>query len=290
MPAGGPDWRRQIRTWGAKSPNRQIDKSSNRQIAKFLTVEHAAPPGYAGVVRLGSRHSEGSVKRTVALLACLAVAAAGLLSAQERPVALTAVGGATLPVQDARGAMGPGWNVGVAGSVKVAPALELRGDYLYSRFGAQTARWDVTLGPLLPAFQTVTVRAKSQMHTVSLDLAWIRPIGGGARVYLLGGPSVFHRRVQITGTGPSGTTTGCEPPWLQCAAQPVAFDRALGIKTANDLGFNVGAGVAFEAGLNALVTIEARYVSVRGDALRSADGRSLDASAQFLPISIGLRF
>lgn len=230
------------------------------------------------------------MRRIAAVLACLVVGPVHLAGAQERPVALSVSGGATLPLGDARDAMGLGWNVGVAGSVEIASGWEVRADYLYSRFGADTSKWDVTLGPLLPAFVEVTVRAKSQMHAGSVDVAWTRRMANGARVHVMAGPSFFHRRVQITGTGPQGDTTACEPQWLQCSAGPIGFDRALGIKTSNDLGFNLGAGVAFGAGLNAVVTIEARYFSVRGPLFHGAGGRAVRASAQFVPISVGLRF
>lgn len=232
-----------------------------------------------------------------AALAGAALVAATTASAQqaaepdvEPRLSGSVLGGLTLPLGEARDAMGTGWNAGVAGSVRVAPGLALRADYLYSRFAAATRQWDVTLGPWLPAFQEVTVNAKSQMHALSLDLSWSHPLSRGRRVYLMAGPTLFRRRVQIRGDGPQGDTSACEPLWLQCQEQPLAFDRATGIKKSDDLGFNVGAGVTLPIGLSAALTVEARYFQVRGPAFRGPEGGSVRASARFVPLSVGLAF
>ena len=230
--------------------------------------------------------------RFIALLfVSLALIPLPTLAQTAPPVSVVFLGGLELPIGETRDAMGTGWNVGVGGSVRLAPDVSVRLDYMYGRFGAASSTWQVALGPMLPAFMDVEVRAKSQMHAGSLDLTWTRALTGGARGYIMAGPTLFYRRAQITSThtGPNGSTGNCEPFWLQCPPQPLTFDRALGIKTSSDLGFNVGAGIAFRAGLTALVTVEARYFQVRGE-FRDAQGRSVSPSARFLPISVGLTF
>jgi opacity protein-like surface antigen len=230
------------------------------------------------------------------LFVSLALIPTPALAQTTSPVSVVFFGGLQLPIGETRDAMGTGWNVGVGGGVRLAPDIGLRLDYMYSRFGAATATWEVALGPMLPAFVEREVRAKSQMHAGSLDVTWGRELRGGARGYIVAGPTLFYRRTQITTTGTqpppvdvNGPTSACEPLWLQCPAQAVTFDRALGIKTSSDLGFNVGAGIAFRAGLTALVTIEARYYQVRRE-FRDTQGRSVSPSARFLPISVGLTF
>lgn len=228
--------------------------------------------------------------RLMVVLLCALAPMSAMVSAQDLPRASAAVtGGLTIPVGDAREAMGSGWNVGVAGTLQLRGRLGVRADYLYSRFAAATTTWDVTLGPMLPAFMEVAVSAKSQMHAGSVDLAWTRPLPGNRRAYLVAGPTLFHRRAQITGTA-RGEIAACEPLWLQCTSEPVGFDRAIGIKTSNDVGFNVGAGFAFRAGLTALLTIEARYFYVAGRRLQGPGGRDVRSSAHFVPISVGLTF
>lgn len=227
---------------------------------------------------------------TLTLTCALALAAGSAFAQNSFPISVTVQGGATLPITEARKAMGAGWNVGVAGQADVAGQLGVRADYLYSRFAAGTSTWDVTLGPLLPAFMEVEVRGKSQMHTGSFDLTWTWPLAQGARATVMAGPSIFHRRVQITGTGPHGDTVACEPLWFQCSAAAVPFDEAVGIKTSNDLGFNVGVGLAFPVGLQALLTVEARYFFAHGPEYAAPGGGTRRASANFLPVSVGLSF
>jgi hypothetical protein len=217
------------------------------------------------------------------------ILAAAPVPAQERTASVTMLGGGTLPVGAAGDAMGPAWNVGVAGTVAVGPSLGIRADYLYNRFGDRRETVDVGLGPMLPAFRSVDVRSKSQMHVISLDLTWVRPHGRG-RFYLMAGPTYFRRRVQLTAADVQGIASECRAQWLQCAPESIGFDVWQGIKKSNDLGFNAGAGVTLRTGLTAMLTLEARYFYVNGPTFRAADGRSVSSSAHFVPVSIGLTF
>jgi len=178
----------------------------------------------------------------------------------------------------------------VAGDVSVSSSLRVRADYLYDRYAVKEKTIDVGLGPMLPAFKEVPVRGKSQMHFVSFDLAWMRETLEGRRVFVMGGPTIFHRRVQLTAADDRGIADACEPQWLQCRPDTIGFDRWLGIKESTDYGFNVGFGLAFRTGLTAALVIEARYYYVVGPKYTSASGDSRSASASFLPISVGLRF
>jgi opacity protein-like surface antigen len=186
--------------------------------------------------------------------------------------------------------MGLGWNVGAAGDVRVSSSLRLRVDYLYDRYATKEKTIDVGLGPMLPAFKQVPVRGKSQMHFVSFDLAWMREKLEGRRIFVMGGPTIFHRRVQLTAGDDRGIADVCETQWLQCSAETIGFDRWLGIKESVDYGFNVGVGLAFRTGLTASFVLEARYYYVYGPKYTSASGDSRNGSASFLPVSVGLRF
>jgi opacity protein-like surface antigen len=220
----------------------------------------------------------------------LVFAAIALPAGAQQGASLSVMGGLTLPLLDARDAMGAGWNVGVAGAVTLASGIGVRADYLYSRFAVVQKNEDVALGPLLPAFQSVAVRAKSQMHLLSLDATWTRTASRGARFYVMAGPTLFRRRVQLFGTGPYGPIRACEAQWLRCPSQGIPFGDFVGIAESADIGFNVGAGVALHTGLTALVTIEARYYYVNGPSFHAADGHTASASAHFVPVTLGLRF
>jgi hypothetical protein len=222
----------------------------------------------------------------------LGLAASIPAAAQDRPFAVSILSGATQPASNAtRDAMGIGWNVGVAAELKLVPALRLRADYLYDRFRIVDRTLDVGLGPMLPAFREATVHAKSQMHFASVDLMWMRQNLEGRRLYLMAGPTIFRRRVQLTTPGlDTGITSACEPQWLQCGPASIGFDRWLGIKESVDYGFNAGVGAAFRTGLSAALVVEARFYYVNGPSYTGASGGKQSASAMFVPVSIGLRF
>lgn len=233
-----------------------------------------------------------ALRLAVAAAAWLSLSAAVPATAQDRAFSVTVLSGATVPVSAAsRDAMGIGWNVGVAGELRLTSALRLRTDYLYDRFRSVDRTTDVGLGPMLPAFREASVHAKSQMHFVSADLVWVRQNLEGRRFYVMAGPTFFRRRVQLTTAGiDTGIAAACEPQWLQCSPASIGFDRWLGIKESVDYGFNAGIGASFRTGLAAALVVEARYYYVNGPSYTSASGGRQSASAMFVPVSVGLRF
>ena len=232
------------------------------------------------------------MNRAVALLCgVMAAGAPAAAAAQGSPVPVALGGGLSAPLAGTRAAMGDGWTVSVGATIPVTDSLGVNVGYLYSRFASEEIGAQFFLpsqsapGATLPA----TVSGKAQAHVGSIDLVYERPVRAGRSViYVLAGPSVFHRRVTLTGNG-QGQTKFCEPQWIQCAAEAVPFDQAMGVRNATDLGFNAGAGVTFDVGLKARLFVEARFFWVRGREFQTASGPER-ASAQFLPITAGLRF
>ena len=234
--------------------------------------------------------------RATSLLALLLLAAAAPAGAQApaetqppKPYSLQVTGGAVAPLGEAADASGLGWNVAVAAEVALRGPVRLRLEGLYSRFAAREI--DVPVEKAGPqAITLASMRGKMQSITLFLDAVVSRPSKDGRRTgYLLAGPLVSQRRVQITGSG-DGTFATCLPQWFQCSAEPVPFDRALGIRRATSVGASVGAGMSFEVGLTAQLVIEARYAYHSGPSFTAADGTKQSASAAYVPISVGLRF
>jgi len=206
-----------------------------------------------------------------------------------KPYSVQIMGGAVAPLGEAADASGLGWNVGVAAEVALRGPVRLRLEGLYSRFAAEEI--DVPVENEGPQPLTLaSMRGKMQSITVFFDAVVSRPSNDGRRTaYLLAGPLVSQRRVQITGSG-DGTFEACLPQWFQCSPEPVPFDRALGIRRATSVGASVGAGMTFEVGLTARLVIEARYAYHSGPSFTAADGTKQSASASYIPITVGLRF
>jgi opacity protein-like surface antigen len=239
-----------------------------------------------------ARHVPGLL--AVVLLAAAAPAAAQAPAEAQpgppsKPYSLQVTGGAVVPLGEAADASGLGWNVGAAAEVALRGPVRLRVEGLYSRFAAKEIDVPVEKeGPQPLAL--ASMRGKMQSVTVFFDAVVGRPSKDGRRTaYLLAGPLVSQRRVQITGSG-DGTFEACLPQWFQCSSEPVPFDRALGIRRATSIGASVGAGMSFEVGLRARLVIEARYAYHDGPSFTAADGTKQSASASYIPITVGLRF
>jgi opacity protein-like surface antigen len=229
------------------------------------------------------------MRRVIVAAWALAVASVLPAAAQDSRPALTVGAGGTVVLGDARSSFGDGWNVDAGVTFRLTDALGLRVDGLYSRFGSGHLDLALALPATATPSQEGTITAKHQFGAAAFDLVFNHaPAGGRTLLYVMGGPSIFHRRVNLTGTG-QGMATFCKPLWFQCEPGPVSFDQAIGIRSENDFGVNVGAGVTFEIGLTARMFIEARYMRVFGREFTGPSGPA-SSSASYFPITAGLRF
>ena len=197
-------------------------------------------------------------------------------------------GGLTVPVFGTRGDIGPGWNVDAGGTIWLFGDIGLRGDYLYSRFASTDAT--VTLaGVAAGAPTSASINAKEQVHVFSASVSWRHTRSSGEDIYAFAGPSYAHRRVVMKGQA-EGLVSNCNRVWLQCEPEPVTFDRAIGIRHANNVGFNLGAGMTFDIGLTTRLFAEARYVYTLGPDFTDTTGQAGRQGVHFLVVTTGLRF
>jgi opacity protein-like surface antigen len=103
----------------------------------------------------------------------------------------------------------------------------------------------------------------------------------------MAGPGVYNRVVQLT-TPAVGFITVCDPYWYVCFPTAVSTDQIVGDRSSTDFGFNFGAGVTFGGG--ARFFVEARYHYVMGDDFTGPGGTTVSSSAQYFPITFGIRF
>ncbi|MBP1635941.1 MAG: hypothetical protein H6Q10_2515 [Acidobacteria bacterium] len=200
------------------------------------------------------------------------------------PAGVQVGGGLIVPLGASAGAVNPGWDVAVAGDVEFRPGMAIRLDYLYGRFGAE----DRTLA------DAAVLHAKTQMHLVTLDLAWRSELSDRGTFYVFGGGAVAVRRVVLTDTG-DGTFDEmpvdlCEPQWLQCAGEPIPYHLAQGVRESTDLGVNVGTGFSWDVGLSARLFAEARLFYIDGPTFHDSAGKPRSSDAIYAPLVAGLRF
>jgi len=214
---------------------------------------------------------------------------------EEAPVSFGVSAGLTFPVLGTGGEIGNGWNVGAGVTWRVRPGLGVRADYLYHRFGVAEGNLTVETLGAPSALQTPDVVAHPQMHVISVGLEYSQAMPQRrASVSVFGGPSLFRQRVKMTLPGGDKlfgplAAEFCQPRWLGCYASGADWDPIIGIHKSSDLGFNVGAGLTFDAGLTAQVVIEVRYFHVWGPTF-SLNGRSVREPGHYLPVTVGLRF
>ena len=223
-------------------------------------------------------------KRTL-ILALLAVTVPVSGFAQDKPVEVNLGAGVSFPVSDIGDTFDTGWNGAIGVTFNASPAVGIQAEYMYHRFGGpdRTFQNEGTEGDSL-----LTIESNHQMHVGTFNLV-LRgggngPVGG----YVLAGPGVYHRIVQLT--SPSiGVTTVCDPYWLVCYPVAVSTDQIIGDRSSTDFGINVGGGITF--GSAARFYIEARYHYVWGPKITPVGSTTeYSTNAQYFPLTFGVRF
>src|SRR5512136_2878755 len=151
-----------------------------------------------------------NMRRLVALVAVLFVAAPRIICAQDRkPVNLLFSAGVTYPQQEIKEQFGRGYNLGVGIVFNLKPYLGLQIDYVYNGFPSQKT--------VLPGETPATVDLRHNMQAGLFDVVFrVGPRKGHWGVYVLGGPGIYTRRTKLTTPG-TGTLPGfCDPYLLIC--------------------------------------------------------------------------
>lgn len=193
-------------------------------------------------------------------------------------VGFYAGGGAAIPISDAGGRFltGNGGQVGVM--YKLTRRLGVQAEYSYSRYGIQS---DVLQSQNVEGNHTLQYGGLNVIYTVLPA----RPFG----VYVLGGPGLYYRQVEITRVVATAPVPFCDPWLFLCFSQPVDFSQVLGSRSRTDFGLNAGAGVSLRLfGGPMHLYLEGRYHYLFGGTIDTPDGPRR-ATGQYLPLVLGFR-
>jgi len=187
-------------------------------------------------------------------------------------------GGLSIPISDA----GDRFNVGGAFQLGVtynfSRRLGVQAEYLYSGYSVQE---DV--------LASTDVEGHHSMQYGDLNVVYnvVRPRPFG--VYVLGGPGIYHRRVEITQFAGVGVVPYCDP-WLYiCYSTAVPVDQVLGSRSKTDFGLNAGLGVSLRLfGGPLRLYAEGRYHYIFGGSIDTPEGPR-NVNGQYIPIIFGLR-
>jgi len=194
---------------------------------------------------------------------------------------------------------GPTFNAGDLGDHFAngwGPAIGLTIDGPNNRVGFQfeyAYRW-FDIKDDAPFFGATAFSANHQTHQLDFNIVGnLLPAGGAVRPYVVAGPGMYYRSVEITEYVGSGVI--CDPFWYVCGVYPVS--AVVGSRGGWDFGFNVGGGVGFGIGESSEFYVETRYHYVAGPEITPAtplpagttdSGGS--ANGSYYPLTFGFRF
>ncbi len=115
--------------------------------------------------------------------------------------------------------------------------------------------------------------------------------GSAVRGYVVAGPGLYHREVEITEYVGNGII--CDPYWYVCGRYPI--DAVVGSRGGWDFGFNIGGGVGFDLGASSEFYIETRYHYVWGPKIAptgtpAAGQTGGGTNGSYWPLTFGFRF
>jgi len=211
--------------------------------------------------------------RDAILLAAVLALAGSSAGAADRPYSFAVGGGASFPASDSRERFDAGWNFSAAVTWHAGERFGLRLDYLYADHDVKRELSDVRLD------------ANHSLQHVATSLVLGTPRSRGPRVYLLGGPALYFRAVEITRFSGISIRSFCDPWLFVCVTDVVPIETAVGSRDSTDWGLQGGAGVSFPLSDGARLFLEARYQHVFGD-----DFGGRRATGKYLPVSLGVEF
>jgi opacity protein-like surface antigen len=234
--------------------------------------------------------------RDLIAVAFIVLATGAPASAQDRPIAMNFGAGVAIPITGLNDAFNTGWNGTLGMTWNVTPKVGIQAEYVYDRLGGPERQFTISQTPTPTADDpTGLIQSNHQIHTGTFNLIYrpqLEKSGRSRGLYLLAGPGIYHRLVQLT--SPSvGYTSVCNPYWYICYPSTVPVTRIIGDRSSNDFGVNVGAGLTF--GSDPKFYIETRYHYVWGPKIRPEvtplDGASeYSTNAGYIPITFGVRW
>lgn len=203
-------------------------------------------------------------------------------TAQDKTIHVNLGGGPTFNGGDLGKHFGMGWGPAIGVTFDASDRIGFQFEYAYRWFDIKD---DV------PLFSGATrFSASHKVHQLDFNLvANLAPGGSAVRPYIVVGPGMYHRAVEITEYVGNGII--CDPYWYVCGTYPVV--DVVGSRGGWDFGFNAGGGVGFKIGDSAEFYVESRYHYVAGPEFQpvsAAEGTGGSANGTYYPLTFGFRF
>ena len=219
--------------------------------------------------------------------AAVVAMAPALASAQDKKVHVNVGGGPTFLSGDLGSHFSTGWGPAAGVTFDASKQLSFQVEYAYRYFQSEN----------IAVLGATEFAANHTTHQLDFNVeATLTKPDTRARVYVIAGPGMYYRSVEITQY--VGTGVICDPFWYVCGYYPVT--DVLGSRGGWDFGFNIGGGVGFKISDDAEFYIESRYHYTWGPDIQpqaatlpsgtvlSSNGGS--TSGYYVPLTFGFRF
>jgi opacity protein-like surface antigen len=223
------------------------------------------------------------IVKAVVFAAGLLALVPGLANAQEKRWHINLGGGPTFMGGDLGDKFETGWGPAFGLTFDANERVGIQVEYAYRWFNVND-HIDAQGGRL---------SANHQTHQLDFNfIASLAPADAALRPYIVVGPGMYYRSVEITEYVGSGII--CDPYWYVCGTYPVT--DVVGERGGWDFGFNVGGGLGFKIGESSEFYVETRYHYVAGPefdppaGLPSGSGTGGSTTGTYLPLTFGFRF
>ncbi len=219
-----------------------------------------------------------------ACLGALLLAFTPSIASAQKKVHVNFGGGPTFIAGDLGEHFGTGWGPAIGVTFDASDRIAFQFEYAYRYFDIKDDA---------PFFGATRFSANHQTHQLDFNfVASFTPTGAAVRPYIIVGPGMYNRKVEITEYVGNGII--CDPFWYVCGAYPIT--GVVGSRGGWDFGYNIGGGVGFSIGETAEFYVEMRYHQVFGPEITptgtvpgiTQTGGSADGT--YYPLTFGIRF
>ena len=207
----------------------------------------------------------------------------------DRPVHLNIGGGFTMPLSDISDRFGTGGGFAIGMIVDPTPAVGIQFEYGYNALDGSERQVPFAAAPGLALLTNGVIESHSSMHYLNGNAIFSTGKESLFNAYAIGGGGMYYRTVSLTSPD-LGYTTFCDPFLFVCEPEVVSVDRVLGDRNSWDPGVDVGGGVTFNLGTEAVFYVETRWHYIWGPEFTDVDGVVQNANGQYLPVTFGFRF
>lgn len=188
-------------------------------------------------------------------------------------------GGLSFPISDANDRFDTGGGFQVGAGFQFLRNLAINAEYLYTAYDVKSE-----------VLSSSGVEGNHFMQYGALNAVVDLLPRNRFGIYLIGGPGLYYRKVEVTQFAGVAAVPYCDPWLLYCTASAVPVSEVLGSRSTTDFGLNAGLGLTVRIYGDLRLYLEGRYHYIFGPEFTGESGVSDRADGQYVPLMFGLRY